>query len=963
MPRVAAAPGHTRHPTAELLRAEAGQAPGCLSVAHVNAESLFGHFDEFHDIFISSNFHIICVSESWLSSRVASTSVHLPGYTLFRTDRVGLTRGGVAVYVQSHLQTTVLSSSGQHGRPEYMFLKVKLFTESILIGVCYRPPKVGFLCDFETALVDLLVDYKHVLILGDFNADLLSTRPASDVTIMRNIIESCNLTLLQSGATHHTGNTHTLLDLVLTADPARVQTHGKTSVPGLSKHDLVYVVYKVRTPRLSHRNVTYRDLNNLDFQALIDDAKIMPWSDVDNFSNVDDMVSHFNNMILTLFDKHAPLRTVRVKRPPAPWITPEIRSLMKERDAAWRRYKRTGDVLCKQTFRSLRNRVKQSIRNSKLRYAHSIFSGENNSKSMWKNVKRFGIAARNNQDNCPKIPINELNGHFVNSGAPTSQDAVKRHLSHLESQEPPGPHVFQLRSVTLTEVKKAVARINTKAIGADGISIKFIKPILDIIIKPICSIFNRSINTSTFPSEWKLSHVLPLPKKSNPVSASDYRPISILPVLSKALERLVHQQVCSYMITNKLFDPFQSGFRAGHSTTTALLKVTDDIRLAMDKRLVTILLLFDFSKAFDSVNHKILLQKLRLLGFSPTALAWISSYLSGRLQKTLCSGIFSDPVAVTCGVPQGSVLGPLLFSIFVHDISKTLNFSKYHIYADDLQIYFHSSLSDLFTSIGLVNSDVCSLVSWVNEHGLLLNAKKTQPIIIGSSRIMSKIVFEDVPNIVIGDVAVPYCRTVTDLGLVLNTTLSWTEQVTKTCNKVFAAMHTLKSSGWMLPFKMKELLVKSLVLPIFDYGSSVYCDVSVELASRLQRAQNYCVRYLFNLRRDDRVSAAYEQLGWLRLNETRKLHNLNLTFKIIRSGIPEYLSQSFVFLSQISGRTSRINASTLAIPRHSTVMYNRSFCVSSCRLWNALPEQLRTSVKFEVFKKGLRRWLVDSTAD
>src|SRR5436190_23191810 len=169
----------------------------------------------------------------------------------------------------------------------------------------------------------------------------------------------------------------------------------------------------------------------------------------------------------------------------------------------------------------------------------------------------------------------------------------------------------------------------------------------------------------------------------------DYRPISILPALSKGLERIVHNQITEFLVSNNIINTHQSGFRRYHSTETALLKVTDDIRLAMDRSQCTILILFDFSKAFDMVNHEILLEKLRILGFSDIALSWMGSYLSGRRQCVTHNNNTSEWKPVTCGVPQGSILGPLLFTIYVNDISKVLKYTNFHCYTDDLQIYAH----------------------------------------------------------------------------------------------------------------------------------------------------------------------------------------------------------------------------------------------------------------------------------
>ena len=211
--------------------------------------------------------------------------------------------------------------------------------------------------------------------------------------------------------------------------------------------------------------------------------------------------------------------------------------------------------------------------------------------------------------------------------------------------------------------------------------------------------------TSTYPNIWKGAFIRPLPKTDMPTAPKDYRPINILPALSKALERIVHKQLTDYFNEHSLFDTYQSGFRTGHSTTTALLKVTEDIRQAMDEQMSTVLTLLDFGKAFDSANTDLLLHKLRHLYLSHHTVSWFNSYLRDRQQCVSVGNQISSWKIVKKRVPQGSVLGPLLFTVYVNDISKTLKHCKYHMYADDLQIYLHAHPTTLNDAIRKVNED------------------------------------------------------------------------------------------------------------------------------------------------------------------------------------------------------------------------------------------------------------------
>jgi len=251
-----------------------------------------------------------------------------------------------------------------------------------------------------------------------------------------------------------------------------------------------------------------------------------------------------------------------------------------------------------------------------------------------------------------------------------------------------------------------------------------------------------------------------------------------------------------FFCNHNIISIFQSGFRKYHSTETALLKITDDIRLAMDRGLFTLLALLDFSKAFDTVIHKLLIKKLKRLGFSKLALAWIKSYLSGRKQCVSYDNLMSDFKTVTCGVPQGSILGPLLFIVYINDISTVLRYCMFHCYADDIQIYIHFNIFNKDQAVKWMNEDIKRLVQWAVRNGLKLNPDKTKPMIVCHQRLVNSVDLQNTQKITVDGTLLPYVTSdrnkVTRLGLIKNQTLGWTDIVVYTCNRVFAAVHTLK---------------------------------------------------------------------------------------------------------------------------------------------------------------------------
>ena len=355
---------------------------------------------------------------------------------------------------------------------------------------------------------------------------------------------------------------------------------------------------------------------------------------------------------------------------------------MAQRDAVFCRARRSGDVDLMTQYRHLRNQVKQQLRNSRLRYINNLFSDKKQSSSaLWNNVKKLGFGKQPSPVPV-NIPLNDLNDYFLSFSQKSNNAPVQAHLAELSHQNQyiHPDNQFHFKPVLEIDVLKAIRRIQTNATGSDKISISLIKKILFAILPVITTIFNKSLTTGIFPTQWKTALVRPLNKIKSPSNPEDYRPISILPALSKGLERIVHSQMSDFFCNHNIINTFQSGFRKYHSTETALLKITDDIRLAMDRGLFTLLALLDFSKAFDTVIHKLLIKKLKRLGFSKLALAWIKSYLSGRKQCVSYDNLMSDFKTVTCGVPQGSILGPLLFIVYINDISTVLRYCMFLSY-------------------------------------------------------------------------------------------------------------------------------------------------------------------------------------------------------------------------------------------------------------------------------------------
>ena len=392
----------------------------------------------------------------------------------------------------------------------------------------------------------------------------------------------------------------------------------------------------------------------------------------------------FNDLLSECINNHAPLKRVKVTRPPAPWLQNEaIRNLQSLRNDL--RYEahlsKSPDIW--QKFRSARNLLKRKIKDAKQEFINKALNSKT-SKQIWQIIHQI-------LSPCPdpiRFDVDTLNTFFIETATRTTGDVIDTpddlhqfiNDTHSDNLENRG---FVIKHVSFHEVTKCLKALrNDTSTGHDHLPVKFLKPIAEIIAGPLTHIINSAIDLNLFPDIWKQARVTPIPKINNPSTENDLRPISILPTLSKIYEKLVSRQIVDFIDDQKLLSCNISGFRKGHSTASTLLNIRDDITMAMKRGEITLLVLADFSKAFDTIKYKTVLTKLSKLGFSKSFLRWTLSYLTNRKQFVQIDDRRSEILTLNFGIPQGSILGPLIFNLYVADLHEHLD-AECRQYADE----------------------------------------------------------------------------------------------------------------------------------------------------------------------------------------------------------------------------------------------------------------------------------------
>lgn len=505
-------------------------------------------------------------------------------------------------------------------------------------------------------------------------------------------------------------------------------------------------------------------------------------------------------------------------------------------------------------------------------------------------------------------------------------------------------------------VLKFLQNLKNSSPGFDNLSISFIKICCPLILPFIVNIFNTILLDSKFPTSWKHAQVTPIPKNRSPQQLSDLRPISILSGLSKLFEKIMADQLAEYLEKNSILPGVQSGFRPGYSSTGVLLGVTDDILRSLDDSKCVALFLLDFSRAFDTVKHDILLAVLGSCGVRENALRLFESYLAGRSQSVKLGGKTSRPRNILDGVPQGSILGPLLFLVYTSQFITFIQYCRVLMYADDFQLYYDFTIDDLDDAALKMNEDLNRLADIAARHALKLNAKKSSALVFGSNK--NKQIIKDRYKPTINNDGIQFVDNARDLGLIIDDSLRFREHVVSVVRRAYGALRLLYPHRSCLPVHTKRVLCESLVLSQFTYCSPVYSFcLDKETLDRIQRVQNSCIRFIYRIKKYDHVSHKLGELGWLPMRISFKFFSLCAFHNIILKRSPPYLFNRLVYRTDVHNINIR-RRNILSCPRHRTSTFKRSFSYNICKLYNGVPDHLKL-LNQNMFKKKVKTYLLD----
>ena len=907
-----------------------------LKIGNMNVRSLAPSSDLVSDYVKRYNIDVICLTETWL--RRGAPDIPLNNLVAAnRLDRRKKKGGGVAIYCRDDLSYSRLKSPSlpPSSHLELIWIAVQCgHNRSLVIGCVYRPPIYDKIKEdleaLEQSIQKFLSEGKQLVLCGDLNCDIL--RPTlPHVRQLLSLINNVGLHQCVREPTRITNSSSTLIDIALVSNPSLV-TACTSEDCIVSDHNFVIVDVHVKRERMKPKLVTFRRWKSIDFPAFHRELRSICWSPVLRCSNPDRAWQCWTALVVPILDRHAPLVTVNIRHKSGFGVSSDTRNLIRLTAAQLRTYRCSGAPSELTLYKSMRRKVRHAISMERRMMFLSAIQTMRSPRDTW-NVINTSLGRSNPTHRLDRETARSFNEFFCSIGTNVQANVQAKSCYDDIFYGPPRvlSTTFELRPATHSELRSVIQSLGRHtASGPDGLSSSLFHLFAGQLASPLLHIFNLSICSGVVPSCWKIAEVVPIFKgKGDPKDASNYRPISLLNVASKILERLVSLQLRAYLDDCCALSDEQFGFRPHHSVDHALITLSESIRSSIDNGDICILASLDLSRAFDSVNHTILIEKLCQLGIDQP---WFTNYLSGRTQ--FVRGCYDVTGDISSGVIQGSVLGPTLFNIFVNDLPTVVSGMCSIIqYADDIQVMVSGPPQEISVLTIRLQVVLRRLAAWFHQNRLQLNVNKSQVIMFGSRVNLKRIDFKSID---IFGAAVSISSSIVSLGVTFDSCLTWHKHIDSVIGKSIGMLLRLSLLRRIMPLKIIVLLINTLVLPHLRFCLAVWGNCNATQSRRVNKVIKFAKRI---------AGREVRSIAWY--GDTRSEHHIAV-LKIVRQCLlyPESMPVSLVslFKTRQSQRRTR-QWDNLDLPMPKTEFCKSSLSYTASKLWNDLPSSIRNSSK------------------
>ena len=968
-------------------------------IGYLNINTLQNKIVGLREMILKAPLDVFCIDETKLDDSFPNAQFLIEDYQFppFRRDR-NSKGGGKLVYVKQgiiakrleHLETEIC---------ETICIELTISKKKWCILFAYRPPKqnkVLFFEELSKCLSRIVNKYDNYFVAGDLNINMLDPKCDGN-NYFSDLNDTYNLTNLVKLPTCFKSSKGTLIDVLLTNKPKSFQ---KTFVceTGLSDHHkLVGTILRSTFVKLPPKIIKYRSYKNFDknkFCHELDQILLRG-----NLFKVNDPYDKLTDILSSTLEKHAPLKSKVIRGNQAPFMNKDLSKAIMEKSRLRNRHLKYPSRENLLAYKKIKNKCNNLLKQSKRKYLKEISrEGTTTSKAFWNTVKPFmtnkGIQTNDNitievekdekievkgLSEKVKLKTNDLikdetilvemfNKHYINIVEKTSgiapknlgnpldqktddktiREIIENYQNHpsiikIKQSVKENNKVFNFPEASTEEINKIIKSLNPhKATGPDGIPLKIIKTAANVIDCHLAYIINKDLKENKFSENAKTAMVRPIYKKDDRDKIKNYRPVSLLNGFSKIYERFLHNSLSDF--TENILSKFVSAYRKSYSSNHVLLKLIEEWKKSLDEKNIVGAVLMDLSKAFDCIPHDLLVAKLHAYGLSVDAITFLYSYLKRRKQGVKINDTESLFRILLSGVPQGSILGPILFNIFVNDLIMFINEAKIANFADDNTIY--AAREDLKDLINLLEKESEVAIKWFDDNNMVVNPEKFQAIIVGKKNKSN-----DCYNLTIKDAKVIPKKSVNLLGIEIDDKLSFEKHVSTIFKKANNRLNAISRIGSALGQKEKEILINTFVYSNFNYAPLVWHFTTRKCTNKIEKIQERSLKFILN-----DYNKTYTQLLEISKNPTMEVKRLRVMvieiFKTLNEINPIFMKDILNYNLNRSHRKHNLQVHS----RNTTRYGNNSLRILGAHIWNSLPENIKSSDSVYKLKDFIKGW-------
>ena len=913
-------------------------------LGHVNINSFRHKFPFISDILCKRHFDYLAISESKLDSSFTYAQFHIEGFSMYRQDNTDKS-GGIIVYIRSDLPHRRLTECEYNGDGfESLSIEVTIGTSKSVISCIYKHPCVKNEV-FKSKIANI-VD-KNILICDDFTLiGDMNCCPRKSKTIA-DICDLYDLSNLIKQPTCHKGEVPTILDVILVSNKKRYAGVLNTPCNISDFHHIIGTATRRHAPFQKPRQIVYRSYKRLNDDDFREDILNAPFHVCEVFDDVEDMAWFTSKLISDIVDAHAPLKSKTITSNPVPYMNSELRKAIYSRNMIRNKFRKYGNMYWEANRRH-RNHV-VAIRKKSLSAYFSKKCAKKD-KSFWSTVKPF--ISDNKIKNNSNIILREggetivdnkgvsdtFNEYFASIASSigfkdsvcSGKAAIEKHKYHpsvMKINETYGGRFSSFDFVPICEndIRHKLKNIDIKkATGYDKIPGKLLRLAHNELASPLTFLINTCMGRHIYPGVMKFAEVSPIYKKADNLVKNNYRPVSVLTILSKLYEGVMNDQLHGHFST--IFNDLLSAFRRGYSCQALLIKMIDDWKVSLDNKEFVGAIFMDLSKAFDCLPPGLLVSKLHAYGLSSSACDLMYSYLSDRYQRVKVGNERSEWLKLEKGVPQGSILGPVLFNIFMNDLFLFMEKCKLYNYADDNSM--SKTSVDLQTVLHSLRHDGDIAIKWFSENGMQANPEKFQFMIMSPTPVPPQTITLN------NDVCITSEPLVKILGVLVDDGLKFNEHVSACCTKAARQLNALARISRYLEVPSKRLIYESFILSNFNYCPLVWHFCGKQNNGKLEKINERALRILYK-----NYTSSYTELLQVANSTsllTSRLDNMTVeVFKCLKCVNPPILNDMFVTKSVSYSLRNPIRI--IQPVRRTTQFGIRSVSYIGAKLWNDLP--------------------------